>query len=223
MKRALIIVFALALCLGLTGCGGLIDKYNPKLSEIRSNVLVSPEDSPYKITAISGRREDPFMIDGISGKKQDFTVITLKPESDGPIIDYKYRISLNDTEYEGVMIKHPFDITYSADIPVKTDQVSLKLFITVNNNESEVDLKTIRQHDFISPEKALEIAEKKLKKSIKQFKSQGADYEVYLRLINNPISEAGGYYWYAAFVGSNDQTYAVLIDPVSTEIVAIRE
>ena len=47
--------------------------------------------------------------------------------------------------------------------------------------------------------------------------------EVYVRYLENPISSAGGYYWYVAFCPQKYEVYAVLIDPITREITAVRE
>ncbi len=52
---------------------------------------------------------------------------------------------------------------------------------------------------------------------------KSGDYEIYVRLIPNPVNAAGGYFWYVAFVDINKETVAVLIEPESLEIVAVRE
>ena len=76
----------------------------------------------------------------------------------------------------------------------------------------------------IGAEEALEIAEIRLKDRIKEHTSGGTlNAEIYIRFLENPISSEGGYYWYVAFVPDKYEVYAVLIDPITREIAAVRE
>ena len=83
-------------------------------------------------------------------------------------------------------------------------------------NGTEIGLQSVRSEDFIDGEKAYNVAYSKLSDSPIIV---NGEYEVYVRLIENPVNSQGGYYWYVAFVDGKD-TAAALIDPVTAEVIA---
>jgi len=77
---------------------------------------------------------------------------------------------------------------------------------------------SVKKDGFISANKAFDIALDRLKSTIKQLEK----YEIYIRFTKNPVNEEDGYFWYVAFV-DGENTYAVLINPETAEIVACKE
>ena len=202
----ILIVFVLA-CLPLCACSRFDSK---NVSEFRDEVFVGKTDE-YSVTLISGYRETPFSIDGKSDKKADFTLITVSPASPSPTLTLKCSLTVNEKLFEGDMSKHPFEDTYSFEANVRvTDLPLLKI------NDTEIPLASVKSEDFIDGEKAYKIACEKLSDSEVL---GGESYEVYVRLIENPVNSQGGYYWYVAFV-DGENTSAVLIDPVTAEVIA---
>lgn len=187
---------------------------NKSVSEYRDNYYVGSGNS-FSVEAMTGFREAPFVIDGVSGDKSDFCLVTVKPKNFDPTREYGYKLTLNGSEYEGDLVKHPFENTYSFEIPVRADADS---FIVEIDGE-QIELNTIKTENYISPEKAFEIAKKRLS----DCKILAGRNEIYVRLIANPVNATGGYFWYVAFVNENKDTAAVLIHPESMEIIAVRE
>lgn len=218
MKRfGFFILFSLVLTsvFFLSACSNGLGKHEKYVSEYRDNVYVG-SNSDFKLEAMSGYREAPFNIDGVSGDKVDFCLVTVSPVNFDPTATYHYKIKLSDVEYEGECVKHPFANTYSFEVAARCLSDSL----TVEIDGQSIELASVKSELFITPEKAFEIALKRL---------NGCDiiengrYEIYIRLIVNPVNTSGGYFWYVAFVDEEQDICAVLIEPESMEITAVRE
>lgn len=199
----------------LSACSNGLGKQKKNVSEYRDNVYVG-SDSDFALEAVTGYREMPFEIDGKSGDKADFCLVTISPTDFDPTASYNYKIILGEVKYEGECVKHPFANTFSFEVAARCNESSL----TVELNGHEIELSSVKNEQFISPEKAFEIAYKRLKDSdvIKNGK-----YEIYIRLIKNPVNASGGYFWYVAFVDENKETCAVLLQPETMEITAVRD
>lgn len=222
--KKLALVICLLLCtLILVSCGTRLDKYDRYISELREDVLEAKNEN-YSVNVITGKKEDPFLMDGHCDATVDFTLITLLPTNKGVATDYTYEVVIDSVTYSGTFLPHPFGETYSADIRAKCTVSELDVIINYGGNAETLVAKSVKTTDMITSEKALEIAEKRLKSQIKSLKVSGElKAEIYVRLMSNPIDNSGGYYWYVAFVGEAQVTYAVLIHPVTMEIVAERD
>lgn len=210
-----VIVLVIVSTFALSACSGGLGKYEKNVSEYRDNVFVG-ESEHFTAQAVSGYRETPFTIDGKSDVKSNFCVVTITPSDYDPTIEYKYKISICGVEYEGDFVKHPFENTYSFEIAARCMENTLSIEV----EGERIELTSVRTENFISPEKAFEIALKRLASSSIV---ESGKYEIYIRLIANPINAAGGYFWYVAFVDENQETCAVLIEPETMEITAVRE
>ncbi len=198
-----------------SACSNGLKKHGKQVSEYRDNVYVG-SNSDFKLEAMSGYREAPFSIDGVSGDKVDFCLVTITPTNFDPTATHRYKIKLNDVEYEGDCVKHPFANTYSFEVAARC----LTNSFTVEIDGQSIELSSVKSEMFITPEKAFEIAFKRLGNS--EIIENGR-YEIYIRLIVNPINTSGGYFWYVAFVDEKQDVCAVLIEPESMEITAVRE
>lgn len=199
----------------LSACSKGLGKHEKNVSEYRDNVYIGADDA-FTLEAMTGYRETPFEIDGKSGNKADFCLVTVSPKEFDPTVCYSYKLTIGGVEYKGECVKHPFANTYSFEVAARCDENSFSVEI----NGRSIDLISVKNEQFISPEKAFEIAYKRLKDSdiIKNGK-----YEIYIRLIKNPVNSTGGYFWYIAFVDEEQETCAVLLQPETMEITAVRE
>lgn len=222
MKRILCFIILLLATLSMTGCKGSVEKHMEKISELRPEIYVGG-DGELKVTAISGMKEEPFIIDGKAEGMTDFTLITIVPANYDEKNEYSYEITISDTQYTGVFAAHPFEDSYSALLPLRTFGTVPSVSVICNGTKKSYELVSPVTENYIDADKALDIALKKLSGSLKRFDAAGVGYEIYLRLTENPISNAEGFYWYAAFVGEDGTTYAALIDPETMDIVAIRD
>jgi hypothetical protein len=220
MKKRIIIVLSIVITAAVlfSACSKTIAN-DASLSELRDNIFVGENDT-YKVNIVSGIRENPFEIDGVSQKdKVYFTIITVTPKEKNPIAEYSFSTTISDTEYNGKLNKHPFNDTYSIEINTEPKASSIDVSITLGEESSIVTASSVKTEDFITADKAFEIAKKALSQKIKDKK---ADYEIFIRLIENPNNPENGYFWYVAFI-YQDGLFGALIDPVSMKIVAIKD
>lgn len=214
MKKR-ILIFVLVVCtLFVTACSSGYGKYDNKISELRSYVYEGACEN-FTVTAVSGEREQPFEIDGQASKRVDFAVITVKPKVFDISASYDYKITYDGNEYEGQLVRHPFNETYSVEIGVK---ITDDFVVSINGDECEISMTSVKKDGFISANKAFDIALERLNNTVKQLEN----YEIYIRFTKNPVNEEDGYFWYVAFV-DGENTYAVLINPETAEIVACKE
>jgi len=200
----------------LVGCDNGLTKHQKLVSEYRDDYLVGSSES-FCAEAVTGYRENPFSIDGISSEnKTDFFLLTLTPKSYDPTREYGYSVNIAGKTYEGSFNKHPFENTYSFELNVRLSGGT----VAVTVDGEEISLTSIKTEQFITPEKAFEIAVDRLDSTAIV---KGGKYEIYVRLIENPINASGGFFWYVAFVDESGETVAVLIQPETLEIVAVRE
>ncbi len=220
MKKWIAAALAL-LMLSAVGCKKRYCGFEEYLSELRTDYLTAECDAG-RVDIATGTRENPYAIDGVSGDKEEFTVLTFTPNEFLPNMTYTYRVVIDGVEHTGQLVMHPFAESYSADIADKSDGREIPLSLSAGENLYEMTAASVLSETMIGAERALEVAYAALKPKIDALKSGGRlNAELYVRVIPNPIDDKGGYYWYVAACG--DTTVAVLIDPVTEEIVAKRE
>ena len=221
MKKILATLAVILSFLILFACADPIEKRQTNLSELRDEVFAGG-DEQVKITLCSGFREDPYIIDGqIPQNKTDFSVITVEGEFKDE--ELSYRLTVNGETHEGKLLKHPFKASYSTEIALKT-AVPPTIMLTGEGYAGNYELASVKTEEMITASEALEIAEVRLEDEIDDMEEDGTlKAEIYVRLLANPISSEGGYYWYVAYVPAKYEIKAVLIHPITREIVAVRE
>ncbi|MCL2375440.1 MAG: hypothetical protein FWC82_02835 [Firmicutes bacterium] len=214
------ILFTLSACVA---CAPPIERLLSQVSELRENIFIG-ESASFSVNIITGRREDPFLMDGHAGITRDFTLITITPKGEGSEGTYTYTTTINGTQFKGEFVPHPFAATLSADLHIRANTSEIILIITNSAGvEENISAKSVVTAQMIDSLKALEMAESKLRNSLETFKSGGVLHaEIYIRLLANPIDNSGGFYWYVAFIGTCGTIFAVLIDPIEVQIVAVR-
>ncbi|MCL2234248.1 MAG: hypothetical protein FWC11_00860 [Firmicutes bacterium] len=223
-KVAIIFVFAMMFTFALIGCGINVSRFEGNISEKRVNVFVG-EIEGLKVQAITGQKEEPFLLDGTATGMQDFTLITIEPSEFLGTVEFSYRVKIGENEFSGEFVPHPFGKTYSTNIDMVSNVKTITLFVQRGEGEErEVVLTSVLTEDMIDYYKALSIAANRLDKQINSLTTNGVlNAEIYVRLMANPIDNTGGFFWYVAFLTPEGNLYAVLIDPVSMEVVAVRD
>lgn len=169
----------------------------------------------YTLDVISGVRETPYELDGkCAENKTEYTVFTIKPASDFDATDVTLSVTIGETEYELKPAKHPFKESYSVEIAAALEEGTVELPVTLCG---ETVTATAPITEGIDGEKALAVA----LDAVGGVQKDWGDYEIYLRLSENTVTAAGGWYWYVAFV-HGENTDSVLINAANGEISAIR-
>lgn len=224
MKKLFAVILSVSMILMCSACGKpKINRYDANISELR-DVVMTAENEAFFIELVSGEREDPFAVDGIAGGRIDFTVVTLSPKKDVRSAAYGYELYLGDKKFEGQFNRHPFKPTYSFEI---SEKAMTPAAITVTGPGEQVqnfELVSAFMPDMISAEAALETGLIRFKDKVKALENgDGLAAEIFVRFIKNDVTSSGGYYWYVAVVPAPLEVYAVLIDPVTREVVAVRD
>jgi len=217
-----ILSFTFLFSIACTACDPPFSRLGHLVSELRDNIFIGTSDS-FSVSIITGRREDPFIMDGVVGETRDFTLITLTPLTD-TCGNFSFEVTIGGTQFKGDFLAHPFSNTISAEIQARALQTEIALTIKCSSGTQEsLFAKSVLTEQMICAEEALKIAENKLRYSLETIKVNGElQAEIYIRLMANPIDNSGGYHWYVAFVASRDIIFAVLIEPISMQVVAIR-
>ncbi len=230
MKKILLLLLSFFITLAFIGCAGKIpSEIKDNLSEIRINIFEATNDN-ISVNIITGQREEPYVLNGTAQGMTDYTVITIIPENPDNIsadITYNYLLKTGKKDYSGSFTLHPFGNSYAAEISEKINTNSVELKVTAskddwNFNESIV-MESILTENMINWEDALLIGMKALENSISPMYSKKAlKAEVYVKLLCDPLGKTTDHYWYVAFADGKIIASA-LIDPISKEILALRE
>lgn len=232
MKKISILLFSLLITLSLIniGCAGKIpSEIKDNLSEIRINIFEATNDN-ISVNIITGQREEPYVLNGSAQGMNEYTVITIIPENPDNIstdITYNYLLKTGKKDYSGSFTLHPFGNSYAAEISEKINTKSVEIKITAskddwNFNESIV-MESILTENMISWEDALLIGMEALENSISSmYSKKNLKAEVYVKLLCDPLGKTTDHYWYVAFADGK-KVASALIDPISKEILALRE
>jgi len=226
MKKKLLVLFGLcvaAIMIFAACANASFGGHERNISELRDNVFFGG-DEDIRIEVVSGYRENPFVIDGDSGETVPFTVVTILPSAAVMRPSFSYRVDMNDSQFVGNFLPHPYLDTFSADIAASTGDRNIRVTITGEDFERVFELTSVVTDEMIGAEEAFDIAYARLTNSLSAFVNRGRlNAEIYIRLVTNPIAQGESYYWYIAFVTPCNNTFAALIDPISQEVLAVRE
>ena len=189
----------------MTACGKTeLERSYARIADYRP-VMLEGEGDGMRVTVISGVREDPYAADGKSSReKTDYTVITLTGPGSSEEIPASF--VAGDREVEVMLSPHPFRDGYSAEIPVRLDDDTCQLDITVNGKI----LTASSQLPGVDGEYALTLARETLPD----------DGEIILRLTRNSVT-GNGRYWYVSF-RTESSSSSMLIDAESGEVRVVR-
>jgi len=220
--RIILVSIVLILCSSfLFACTPAMERFSHLISELRDNVFVA-ENEKFSVSIITGAREEPFILNGFATGTKPFTLITIVPKNGGT--DFYYSVVINGDTFEGKFVPHPFDVSLSAEVDVLSNDSVIQLTVIQGENREELTANSVLTEQMINSTKAIDIAYNRLKGSLEDFKQGGElQCEIFVRLIKNPIDNQGGYFWYVAFVGTNQTIFAVVIEPTTMTILAVRE
>ena len=210
----------------LNGCGqDLYLELQDKLSEVRYNLFeCGNEEINIKFT--SGFREEPYILNGKSENKKEFGVITVKFLNN--IADKtslpEFIITISDMDFDGEFELNPFDQTYVADIETFVlDDASIHIKIIWQDYSFEEQMKNISKTFSCSHKDALNVFIKEFKKNIQNFIKTGTDFEIYVKIINDPSLEIDKNYYYVCLITKTGESLSCVIDPNSSVILAKNE
>ncbi len=220
MKKIFLICLCLCLAFSLCGCDLMeADKSMDTVSHLRKYYFVGNSDNFY-CEMHGGVRENPVVVDGEVGVMENYVEIKVLPKS-GVDGEYTYHIGINEEEFDGTLSKEIAGGFFTVTLEATELADDYVLTVTLNGNSEKINMKSCVEENAITFEQAKAIAEVELKEKIAEMtKAEGATYETYVKYIQGEVGH-GEYYWYVAFM-TDAELCAVLVNPITSEIVAKR-
>lgn len=229
MKKIYYIAIALIILIlcsfFLVGCNKMYNLVKNNVSEMRINYYVGKSSNLY-VSFITGFREQNYIIDGKNTTAVEFGVVSFKLLNDALITseELTFELIVDGKKYDGSLQKNPYDNTFVADIQSQVKGVkNIIAKIVDKQNVYDVSLQSVIKDWKVDHELALKIACKELKNELETYVINGIFRgEVYVRIINNANMTNDKYFWYVNFVAEDGKTTAVIIDPITKEVLAKR-
>ena len=226
IKVFCLICLVLTFLINFSGCKtNLSEDIQDKLSEVRFN-LFSCGNEYINIKFTSGFREDPYVLNGKSENKKEFGVITVKflIETTNKIGLPKFIITISDMDFDGEFELNPFDQTYVQDIETFVlDESDIQIKIFWQDFEFESKMDNISKTFNYTHKNALDIFIKEYKTNIEKYLKNNIDFEVYVKIINDPSLEIDKNYFYVCLITNTGESLSVIIDPITATILAKNE
>lgn len=227
MKKFFITVFSVIL--GATGIISLLQPTNydiakNNLSEVTYN-LFEGKTEQINATLMSGLREKSYSLDGTARELKEFGVIRVAflTETTGFIGHPRYRMTVNDTLYEGLLEKNPFRSVYVADIQkIVPDDAQVLLVVEWDTLYQTVELDLISTNWSVNWEEALKLGIENADERYFNSLIIGGDFlaEVQVLIMTDITGNLENYYWNVIIYGKNGSTLSVVIDPQTGDIIS---
>ncbi len=224
MKKTYFLFLILIIPYLFFGCKNKLNEtMQEKISEVRYNLFaVKTDEIDVKFT--SGFRENPYVLNGKSENKKEFGILTVKflNENFDKTTLPSFVITISDMDFDGELELNPFDQTYVQDIEtfVMDDLPSISLTISWQNFSFSGELKNVSKNFTCNHSNALNIFVNEFKKEILSLQKEGKDFEVYIKIINDPSFEIDKDYFYVCLISNAGDSFSIIIDPYSSQILA---
>lgn len=219
---SILIVVCSVICFSACTNSKIYDMAVNNIAEARYN-LYAGETENLKATLMSGVREKDYVINGYATTNVNFGVLTFKFKTEITLPEtVNYVLTVGTTRYDGILEKNPYDGSFVCDVKtiIDTQEVVTAKIIAGEFVES-VEVKSVTEKWNVNYLNALKLACSELKKELTTFVENDEFYgECYIKIINDDELEENHYLWYVNFVSRNGKNYAVVIDPISNEIMA---
>lgn len=211
---------------GFSGCiHNLSEELQDKLSEVRFN-LFSCGNEFINIKFTSGFREDPYVLNGKSENKKEFGVITVKFLMD---ISNKnglpsFIITISEMDFDGEFELNPFDQTYVQDIETFVlDESEIQIKVSWQDFVFESEMENISKSFNYTHKDALNIFTKEYKTNLEKLFKNNIDFEIYVKIINDPSLEIDKNYFYVCLITNLGESFSLIVDPYSGKTLAKNE
>ena len=180
-------------------------------------------DEAFEVSFVTGEAEKLIVIDGEVGEMAPFATLTVTPLSSALFNNtYTYLLKGESGEKSGDLAKDVIGATFSADLENAKEigKVQSVTIIAEGISENVVDL-TNKLDGALSWQEALAIAEKELAEAITAESDTGAlPREIYVKLVNALSDADAPYYYYVSFIKSSSDYWALLLDPMTGEVIS---
>lgn len=221
MKKFFIVLICCSLL--LCGCNSskAYDFAVNNLAEVRYNLYATSTED-ISVTLMSGKREKDYVVNGYCTDPIEFGVITFNVLADVVLPDVvNFVLTVGTTRYDGMLEKNPFDGSYVYDVKKIIDSGDvITAKIIAGDFVKDAELISVTKNFNVNWQNALKLACSELKNELNDFVEDGVfKGECYVKIINDDEVD-DNFYWYVNFVNRSGKNYAVVIDPISHEIMA---
>jgi len=127
-------------------------------------------------------------------------------------------------DFDGEFELNPFDQTYVQDIETFVlDASDIQIKVTWQDFEFESKMDNISKTFNYTHKDALEVFIKEYKTNIEKYLKINTDFEVYVKIINDPSLEIDKNYFYVCLITNSGESLSVIIDPMTSKILAKNE
>ena len=193
-----------------------------RVSTYQEAVYVGSDDS-FDVSFVTGEAEKLIVIDGEVGEMAPFATLTVTPLAFALFNNtYTYLLKGESGERSGNLTKDVIGASFSADLENAKEigKVQSVTIIAEGISENLVEL-TNKLDGALSWKEALAIAEKELAEAITAESDTGAlPREIYVKLVNALSDADAPYYYYVSFIKSSSDYWALLLDPMTGEVIS---
>jgi hypothetical protein len=169
----------------------------------------------FAVSVYAGRGEKNFLTDGKAVGVEDFCKVILNVLNNAysKITSFECEIAFEGGgRIAGKIEKNPLTLEHSAEITAPNPEKIKSVYVKYTASKGDsIEVKNVLEGR-LSAEQAFDAAEKIFAKEIKESVKKGAfDREIYIKFVAGYRGEEP-YYWYVAFIASDSDYWAVLLD-----------
>ncbi len=222
-KKVIISILCVICLICLFGC------HNQKLYDMALNCIAEVRELMFcgsnnniKATLISGFREEDYVVNGYCTDPMEFGVLTFEVLADVSFLEnVNYVLTIGSVRFDGKLEHNPYNDTYVCDIQKKiTPGQNIFAKIIAGDFVENVELFSVTNNWVLDYNDALKTACIELDDELKEFvKDEQFCGECYIKILNDDELN-NSYYWFVNFVSRFGKNYAVVVDPITAEILA---
>ena len=222
-KKVVISILCVICLICLFGCHNqkLFDMALNNVAEVRE-LMFCGSNKNIKATLISGFREEDYVVNGYCADPMEFGVLTFEVLADVSFLEnVNYVLTIGSVRFDGKLEHNPYNDTYVCDIQKRiTPGQNIFAKIIAGDFVENVELFTVTNNWVLDYKAALKTACIELDDELNEFvKDEQFCGECYIKILNDDELD-GTYYWFVNFVSRFGKNYAVVVDPITAEILA---
>ncbi len=177
----------------------------------------------FNVHFATGEAEKLIVVDGKVGELTRFATLTVTPLTSSLFNNtYSYVLTGESGEKTGDLIKDVIGATFTAEVEGADGigKITEVKIVAKDIMESVVPL-TNKLEGAMDWKAILKVAEAELKEAIEEESDTGAlPREIYIKLVNAMAEGDAPYYYYVSFIKSPAEYWALLLDPVTGEVIS---
>lgn len=223
MKKILVVILIILSAIGLFAC-----KPKDKNVDLTKNVsyyqthLYSGENTDFQVTVTIGKKEEIFIADGKTDNLKDFATVSVTPLNLNLAgKTFTFALIADGGEVSGELKRDMISNSYIANVELGELRNKIKS-IKIYYNSVTVDIPLSNKlTNVLTWQQILDIATKEFQDVIKaNLDDKGQlQREICIKYIRDKRNPNSPYYWYISFIGNDNTYWALLIDPVTGQII----